>query len=290
LNVLMHSPIRHRVGYAGERHLDIALPQMAAQGREPGSEGEGLDPLAEPLSEAVDEVQKEPRVALHRAADVGDDHERPRLSTRLATGPLEDLPTVAEAAAQGPSQIDAAVSAVALPSRDPLPEGPDEFGDHLPDFPDLALAQRSEVAGPEHLPLAVGLRDLEDEPFLGVLGKRLRVLLSREGRRGDERFGLSATDAAAPYLQELPLPEGGLPEHLERLIEESDVVPSVDEEGARRVIDVRLHPDLNVLERLDEVDHPAGVDVEAEAAQHSAEEHEVPKEMVRLRRGGHRSR
>jgi len=159
---------------------------------------------------------------------------------------------------------------------------PYEIGDELSYFVELVVTQIGKVALPQSLPLTVGFRQLDDLPGLGVLAKRLwRRLLSHIGRH-DQWFRARSLDAAAPDLEKLPLAERLLPEHLERFVEERDVVAAMNEQRTSSVIEVRSNPNLDVRERLHQVDHATRVDVEPEPSEHAPEQDEISEEMVRI--------
>ena len=107
---------------------------MPAETSKSRAEGEGFDALAETLRQAVAEMQKKPSITLHRAADIGDDNERARLSTWPAPGKAQNLATVVEALAQRPPKIEAPPLAGALASRKTLAETPNQIRDQLANF------------------------------------------------------------------------------------------------------------------------------------------------------------
>jgi len=71
-----------------------------------------------------------------------------------------------------------------------------------------------------------------------------------------------------------------LPEHVERIVEERNIVTAMDEQRARGMIEVGSNADVDVRERLHEIDHPARIDVEPEPSEHAPEQNEVSDEMV----------
>ena len=91
----------------GERLVGIPareLPRDAGQAR---AEEEGLDAAVEAAREGVEEEEQQARVALHRAADVGEHDERAAACVRArAARPREDLAAVAQACAQRAAQVD----------------------------------------------------------------------------------------------------------------------------------------------------------------------------------------
>ncbi len=262
---------------------------MPAQAREPRTEGERLDPLPQPLREAIDEMEQQPRISLHRAADIADNDERPRLRPRLAVGPFEYLAAMTETPSERAVEIEAVTSAPPHSARESLPESPDELIHHSPHFVDFAFGEAREVSLPKDLASAPGLGDLDYRSLLGILGEGRRLPRRIKGRRSHERFRSSSANPPPLNLEELPFTEGRLPEHLEGRVEERDIVALMDQKGARGVIEIGLHAYLQVLERQDEIDHPSRVDVEAESPEHAAEENEIPKKVPFYpSRGGHR--
>ena len=98
LNVRKLSPIRvpagpvvDRVGHAGQRAVAVAVLEQPGDPGQPRPEHERLDPHLAGRREGLDEAQQQPRVALHRAADVGDDDERARLADRSSPDPRHEL-------------------------------------------------------------------------------------------------------------------------------------------------------------------------------------------------------
>jgi hypothetical protein len=71
-------PIGYHSGDRRHRIVDPRPAQLTGDAREPRREQEGLDPAMAPR-DYVGELEKHARVALHRAADVAQQHERTRL-------------------------------------------------------------------------------------------------------------------------------------------------------------------------------------------------------------------
>src|SRR5471032_2246379 len=141
--------------------VEIPFPQLPRDARQPRAEYERFHLLLESAGQPVSEQQQEARVALHRSADVGDDHQRPRLDLWRTLCPVEDLTTVSEVAANRAPEIEQA--AVAGPPARGLPfsDPPYDLGHQDPHGLDLLPCQLAEVLLPENLPFAVGERRLQ---------------------------------------------------------------------------------------------------------------------------------
>ena len=77
-----------------------------------------------------------------------------------------------------------------------------------------------------------------------------------------------------------------MPERLEGTIEDRQVLVPMDEQRAAGVVDLVANADVDVLQRLGDVQHPPRVDVEPEAPQQAAEREQVgEKHVARSARG-----
>src|SRR5262249_28248345 len=100
----------------GERSVDVADLELAGDAREPGSEDEGLGaPVA--VRDAVEELQENTGIELHRAADVGEHDQRAALQlaalamkragdAAVARRVAEHAPHVESSAAARPDQAE----------------------------------------------------------------------------------------------------------------------------------------------------------------------------------------
>jgi hypothetical protein len=71
-----------------------------------------------------------------------------------------------------------------------------------------------------------------------------------------------------------------MPERLEGTIEDRQIFVPMDEQRAAGVVDLVADPDIDVLQRLGDVEHAPRVDVEPEAPQQAAEREQVGEEHV----------
>src|SRR5262249_39741379 len=110
-------------------------------------------------------------------------------------------------------------------------------------------------------------------------GLRNRIAPPERGRR-------EARLAEAPPLAERLQVEGRdarrrlAPEGLEGLVEHGQLLPTPDEEAARRVVEVGLLAHGDVPQGQDEIRQAAGAHVEAEPAEDAAEEQDFADELA----------
>ena len=69
------------------------------------------------------------------------------------------------------------------------------------------------------------------------------------------------------------------PEHVERAIEDRDLIVTMDEERAAGVIDLVARAEIDVLQRVSHVDQTADVHVDSGAPQQPAEDDEIMLEV-----------
>ncbi len=84
-------PVVDRVGDPGERAIAVAVAEQPRDAGEPRPEHERLRPHLGRGRQRLDEPQQQPRVALHRARDVAQDHERAWLADLASPDPRDEL-------------------------------------------------------------------------------------------------------------------------------------------------------------------------------------------------------
>src|SRR5205807_2614606 len=90
-------PVVDRRRHPVERGVDVMAAEQARDAGEPRGEDKGLDPRAG-VFERVGKIQQQPRVALHRAADVAEKYQRPRPKSRAFPAEDQQLTSKSEAA------------------------------------------------------------------------------------------------------------------------------------------------------------------------------------------------
>src|SRR6185436_10999951 len=69
------------------------------------------------------------------------------------------------------------------------------------------------------------------------------------------------------------------PERIECAIENRNLLRPVNDERTARVIDLVSRRQIDVGQRVDHVEHPAGMDVDAPAPQHTAEHDQIIEKL-----------
>jgi hypothetical protein len=213
-------------------------------------------------------MKEKPRVALHGATDVGKDDERPRFLAWFAVCERQHLTPVTQTLTKSTPEVEAGSMPGAVATRDALAQLPHQLGDEPSYFFELLVTQIGKITFPERITFAVGLGQLDDLDCFGVVGRRG---LGPHIGRHDQRFRTLSADGTTLQLHEFPLAERFLPEHIERFIEKRDIVATMDEQRARGVVEVGANTDVDVRERLHEIDHPTRIDVESEPSKHAPE-------------------
>src|SRR5579884_996452 len=105
-----------------QRPIDVAAAQHARDACEAGGEHEGLDVLA--AGHGVGEDQEQPRVALHGAADVAEQHQRATAQARPAVQQPHQLPAGADGLPGRAPEVHLAMSRRPQPARAALGHPP----------------------------------------------------------------------------------------------------------------------------------------------------------------------
>ena len=234
--------------------------------------------------EGVEEEEEQARVALHGAADVGehDDGARLRAAARGGTSRGSRRPAAGCGAACGAGRWRARLrrAGAACAAR---PASTRDRGSRVRTF-----SSSSPVSSPKSLwrssscALQVRVRwrsgGGSSPRASSPVGSR-----QRSGRRRGREGGAAELAALAHRAQvERGCALGGLaPEDLEGLVEAGQLVAATHAEGPRRVGEVALRSDRDVVEGGDEIEHPVGARVEAEAAQHAPEREHVAEQLSR---------
>src|SRR5262245_3517412 len=99
-----------------------------------------------PSGDGVCEMEEHPGVALHRSAHVAQQHERPRSDASCAPAEFHDIPSGAEALADGSPQVNSWSASADPPARTTFARVPDETRERLPCFDDFRWRERGEVS------------------------------------------------------------------------------------------------------------------------------------------------
>ena len=70
------------------------------------------------------------------------------------------------------------------------------------------------------------------------------------------------------------------PEKLKGLIEDGEIVFLANKQATRRVVEIRLVPNFNVLQRPDQRDNPAGVDIHTQGSKQPPKEQKIVQEVA----------
>lgn len=258
----------------GRRRVEPARAKLGGHTREVGGEDEDFD-AALSAPDCVGEMQEHARVALHRPADVAQQHHRTFAHAPVPARQFEDVTARAHAVRQcsskvhpGPVAADpAARAAIARPPLQPLHRGASQR--------DLGRGVLREVLVCQRLRVTPCLQDAR----WGVGG------LLRERHPGTLEMRL-ASGAKAVLPRVTFRPAGGrnreiallAPERVERAVEYGEVFSTMDEQGAARVVHVLARTDVDMLQRLGDVEEAPDVHLHAERPQQPAEDEDICQE------------
>ncbi len=177
-------PVLDRFRHAGERHIHVALAQLARDVGEPRAEEEGIDAVAV-VGERMEEVQQHARIAAHRARDVAEDDEGRVALAPPAPAQIDVACPAAQRIAQGRPHVDAGSGRIgAKAPRGQHHDGKTHARHHRLGRAHLVPRHLLEVHLLENLAVRIGHRGVGDELRLGRL--LLGVLAS--ARLRGERF------------------------------------------------------------------------------------------------------
>src|SRR5207253_5794246 len=112
----------HPLGDLGKRSVYLPPPQQPRDPGQAGGEDERLDVL--PPGYGVREDEEQARVALHRAADVAEQDQRPPPHPRLPAHEADQLAAGADGVARCAAKIDLATLGRPQPARPALRDSP----------------------------------------------------------------------------------------------------------------------------------------------------------------------
>src|SRR5262249_3186558 len=169
-------------------------------------------------------------------------------------------------------------SAAAAPaSRPPFAGPPRQLCQRFARLRELAGGECSEILFGQAGSVAPDLQPVRAAVNIAVaaLADRLelgcRLDLFRDTCRVEARLARRTDPARAGAV--------AAPEQVERAIEDRDLIRPVHQQRPARVIDLGARGEVDELERGDDVEQAAGVDVDAGAAEHRSEEQQVADEM-----------
>ena len=198
----------------------------------------------------MDEVQQHPAVALHGAAHVAQQDQRPPPGLAPPPRQVDQLAAVAHVGAHRAPQVDRRTAAGGPTLGAVLAELPVEVGQHPLGRRHLFLGELLEVLDVERVTVAVAQRR---HPFHAVARLAARVVARRIRFRRRLGFVLGRPGAAllahGAEVPGRPVAVRPPPEDAERLIEQRQVVDAVDQQAAERVVELRPPPDVHVGER-----------------------------------------
>src|SRR5260370_1185953 len=114
--------VMHALAHRFERAIEVAVSEEACDSRQPRREHERLQVFA--ASDGVGKDHQQPRVPLHRTADVADQDKRPPPHTRLAAKQGHQLPAGADRLARRSPEVDAPAAVRPQAPRAPLGDPP----------------------------------------------------------------------------------------------------------------------------------------------------------------------
>ena len=242
---------------------------------QPRREQERLDPLVPPR-QGVREMQQHARVALHRSADVAQQHEGPRPHASRPPRQLDDVAAGAQAVARW-----RAADRCASRARDPSARPP------LAGFQTSRAAPRAPSASSSAVNAAKSLpaRPLEVAPGFRPARRLPRRCLSSSSvvasRSGASRFSIGTIVPARFALDRRSRGGGSVECSRQNTSNTRSKIASVPggERAARGRRDTpRRGRRGRRAQRLDEVEQPAGMHLDASAPQHPAEDQQVVEE------------
>ena len=224
-------------------------------------------------------MQEHPRVALHGAAHVAYQHQAPGLLLAFEPRQIEELAAVPQVSPRRPPKVYRRPSSGNPSSGPPLAELPLKLVHHPPGGVDLPGRELGEVLLAQDLTRAVGTCQVD-----AVAGSAVRLAVVRgpiARRRGRElRLPEAALLSDGPEVQRGQVVLGRPPEDVERLVEQRQVPVAVYQHRTQRLAKVALAADADYVERVHDVHHPGGVDVQPKAPEHSAEQEEIVQQVA----------
>ena len=275
-------PVRHRLGDVAHRLVDVPVLELLGDPGEPCGEEKRLHLPVQPAVEAMDEVEQHPRVALHGAADVADDHQLAGLFLATAMPQLEQLAAVLRVVAERPTQVQRMPVPALQPSRAPCARVPRKRRHELPRLRHLRRRELREVLRLQHLASAERAGDVDAVAGLcAVLFLAPCVVRGLPKRRRSRlHVAVAAFLAHGAQVHREGLVFALPPEDGEGLVEDRQVLPPVYQQRAKRVPHVPPSTETDVLQHVHRVEHAPRVHVEPQPSQQPAEQQQVQKDLA----------
>ena len=263
-------PVGHHVGYGIDCFLKPPQPDLPCHTREPGGEEKHLEAPAT-MCEAMREVQQHARVALHRAADIAQEHERPRSRCGGAvSASVITSPPVRRLRIKRTTQIDAGAAATNPPASPPFARNPVQLLERDPRARHLVGRELGEVLVRQAADLAPRLKD-------ALNGLRRHRPLS-DPSSGGNTPAVAETRAAVvrASLTVAPCIANGLAWSRQNASKTSSnrrqLLVTLDEQRTTRVKDFVTRVEFDVRERFGQVEDATDGNIEADPSQQPAED------------------
>ena len=173
-------PVIDRIRDAAQRTVAIPVAQQASDACQARPEDERFGANLRCGGKGLHEAQQQPRMALHGARDVAQDHERARLADRPPPDPFQELPAGPQVLPEHRPRRESPAVRVELVATGAPPLQPGHEGVHQAlRLTQLRRSHPVELTVPQDLPLRVRVRRDDD-----TLDRRLvlvRIALGRDG-------------------------------------------------------------------------------------------------------------
>ena len=267
-------PVEDLPGRAFDRDVDVARAQELRDPRQSRTEDEGLD-RSQAVNGAEEEVQHQSGVAIHRAADVREHHDRTLLLLPRQAGQLHRRAAEPRRLPEDTAHVRAAARRVGDPPAASSPlDAPVDGPDLAVDLGELGLRQLPEVSRLESLDRAEGARSISHLDLVSVVAsggaqQRDRVQSSRGPRAGD-RLRLGGSRSHGPAMA---------PEELEQQREDRQILLPRHQQRASRVEHLLAIGEVDPLERAREGAGLIGREREPRLSQEPPEGDDVVQEV-----------
>ena len=229
----------------------------------------------------MNELEQHTSVPLHRPAHVADQYKPTRGSLPPLRRQVYRLPAISETTPQRPSQIELpAVPASPAPCSTPS-QVPLQLFDHRASLNKLVRRVFREALLAQHLPRAEGAGQVDPvDVLLGLVLTFVHAVRRRAGR-GRPHLRLPETSLLAhrPQVHRRLRVLGLPPEDVERLVEQRQVVLSMNEQRSERRPKVAFLGETDVVDDGHGVKHPSDVNVHAQAAEEPPEQQQVVEDV-----------
>ena len=278
-------PVVHLQVGLRQRHVGVAVLEAAGDVGQASAEGQRVDLQVAPR-QAVHVVQQQPRVALHRAGDVEQHHQRGPLGARARVGGGQCV-RLAGHALHRRAQVE---PATVVPIRSALVAAPAHWLHRQRQFLGELLGQLElggghafEIGLLQTLAVGEGEAGVEGDLFLrGGVGRVRRLRRPRCGERFSQAVGArlhrlvtAPADLGQQQVHQLFEQLGVAPERVECSVEQHLLLVAVDHHSAQRGMHVVAPVQPDLFNRGHRREHAVRPDRHAGAAQHAREVDDV---------------